>query len=243
MGIDMKPLAPILFLALIWPLCAQQAYTVAFSDENRPRLLKAEILNGRLAIRGYAGKDAVITTDGSPRDGRRLDIDPPFAITEQNNVLTLSGGTRKPANLVVQVPFRTSLQLRCTNCGEVQIEGIDGDIDVNTTNGGIRLIHVSGSVLAHSLNNGISAIIDRVDADKTMSFSSLNGSLDCTFPSNLKANVRMRTTNGKIHTDFDLRLGGGEAIRMDRGISGTINGGGPEIVFKAFNGSIYLRKQ
>lgn len=236
-------LALILFAAAIFPILAQQDYTVAFSDENRPRLLKAEILNGRIVVRGYGGKDAIITNESAPREPRRLDPDGAFSLTEQNNVLTLNGGVRKQANLTIQVPFKTSVQLRCTNCAELRIEGVEGDIDVNTVNGGIRLINVSGSVLAHSLNQGVTAIIDKVDPNKAMSFSSMNGSIDCTFPANLKANVRMRTTNGKIHTDFDLRLAGGEAIRMDRGISGTINGGGPEIAFKAFNGSIHVRKK
>jgi hypothetical protein len=53
----------------------------------------------------------------------------------------------------------------------------------------------------------------------------------------------MRTENGKIHTDYDIRLGGGTIMRTDRGIAGSIGGGGPEIVFKSFNGSIYIRKK
>ena len=234
---------PALFLIAAFPLIAQQDYTVAFSDDTRPRVLKANIVNGRITVRGYSGKDAIITNESMAREPRRLDTDGVFSLTEQNNVITLNGGVRKQANLTIQVPHRTSLQLRCTNCGELRVEGVEGDIDVNTVNGGIRLINVSGSVLAHSLNQSVTAIIDKVDPNKTMSFSSMNGSIDCTFPANLKANVRMRTTNGKINTDFDIRLAGGEAIRMDRGISGTINGGGPEILFKAFNGSIHIRKK
>jgi DUF4097 and DUF4098 domain-containing protein YvlB len=228
----------LLIVATILPALAQQDHTVAFSDDSRPRLMKLEVLNGRIVVRGYAGKDAIITNESSPRDAQSA-----FSVTEQNNVMTLNGGVHKNANLMIQVPFKTSMQIRCTNCSDLRVEGIEGDIDVNTVNGGIRLLNVSGSVLAHSLNQGVTAIIDKVDPNKAMSFSSMNGSLDCTFPANLKANVRMRTANGKIHTDFDVRLNGGEAIRMDRGISGTINGGGPEIVFKAFNGSIHIRKK
>jgi DUF4097 and DUF4098 domain-containing protein YvlB len=223
--------------ALLFIAClAQQDVTVPFPDEGRPRVIKAEIVNGRIRVKGYAGKDAIISSEDGK--GERS-----FSLTEQNNVITLNGGTRKTANLTIQVPHQTSLQLRCVNCGELQIEGVEGDIDVNTVNGGIRLTNVSGSVLAHSLNNNVTATIDRVDTSKAMSFSSMNGSIDCTFPANLKANVKMRTTNGKIDTDFEIRLAGGEAIRMDRGISGTINGGGPEVVFKAFNGSIRIRKK
>jgi DUF4097 and DUF4098 domain-containing protein YvlB len=224
-----------LFIAISIPLAAQ---TIAFSDDARPRLFKAEILNGRITVQAYAGKDAIITEENPTPDSKNN-----ISLTEQNNVITLSGGVRRNANLTIQVPRQTSLQLRCANCGELLVEGVEGDIDVNTVNGGIRLNNVSGSVLAHSLNNKITATIDGVDPGKAMSFSSLNGSIDCTFPASLKANVKMRTTNGKIYTDFEIRLAGGETIRMDRGISGTINGGGPEISFKAFNGSINIRRK
>ena len=228
----------LLFFVAALSLQAQQDLTIPFSDEGRPRLLKADVVNGRITVRGYAGKDAIVASESAGRDPDRS-----FSVTERNNVITLYGGHSRAANLAIQVPRQTSLQLRCVNCGELLVENIEGEIDVDTVNGGIRLINVSGSILAHSMNKSVTAIVDRVDPRKAMSFSSMNGSIDCTFPADLKANVKMRTTNGRIHTDFDLRLAGGEAIRMDRGISGTIGGGGPEILFKAFNGSITIRKK
>lgn len=219
---------------------AQESRTVTFSGgEGRPRILKADLLNGRITVLGHAGSEAIIRTEGGNRDSARL------SVTEQNNVVTVGGaGMTRSANLVIQVPRETSLQLRCTNCGELRVENVHGDIDVHSVNGGIRLVHVGGSILAYTLNQGITAVIDRLDPGKSNSFSSMNGTIDCTFPPDLKANVKLRTENGRIHTDFDLRLGGPAApIRTDRGINGTIGGGGPDLQFKAFNGSIYLRRK
>jgi hypothetical protein len=89
-----------------------------------------------------------------------------------------------------------------------------------------------------------------------MSFSSLNGTVDVTLPSDAKANVKMRTTNGEIWTDFDVktlpsakpiiddsrRNGGRYRIEMDRTVNGTINGGGPDFDFRTTNANIYIRK-
>jgi hypothetical protein len=228
----------ILLLAAATAAPAQET-KIEFPDEGRPRLLKTEILNGRITVRGYAGKEAIVQVSdtGSTRE-------PGFSITSQNNIITISGGLRRSANLTIQVPVETSLQLRCTNCGELRVENVKGEIDVNTTNGAIRLQNVSGSILAYTLNQGITAVIDQLDPSKPSSFSSMNGTIDCTFPAALKANVRLRTENGRINTDFDIRLSGGTVIRTDRGLSGTIGGpGGPDLQFKAFNGSIYLRKK
>jgi hypothetical protein len=99
------------------------------------------------------------------------------------------------------------------------------------------------------------ATLDRVDPSKPMSFSTLNGTIDVTLPADVRANVRMKTDNGDIYSDFDIKLGSSGAreveherggayhVRFDRGLRGTINGGGPEYQFTSFNGQIYIRKR
>lgn len=233
-------MALLLAVQLFTPSSLAQETKIEFPDEGRPRTLKAEILNGRITVRGYSGKEAIVQMSDSGPSSR----EPAFSITSQNNVITISGGMRRSANLTIQVPVETALQLRCTNCNELRVENVNGEIDVSTTNGAIRLMNVSGSILAYTLNQSITAVVDQLDSTKPSSFSSMNGTIDCTFPADLKANVRLRTENGRVHTDFDIRLTGGTVIRTDRGLAGSIGGtGGPDVHFKAFNGSIFLRKK
>ncbi|BDC51646.1 hypothetical protein F183_A39610 [Bryobacterales bacterium F-183] len=223
----------LLAIAATGIVAAAQERLIAFSDEARPRIVRVELLDGSLSIRGYEGKDVKVTSAALEKDR--------VQVTEANNTVSISGMNRGP--MVVQVPNQTSLVVRCVNCREAVVESVSGDLDINLLNGAIRLMNVSGSILAHSLNKSISAVITRLDPDKPSSFTSMNGTIDCTFPADLKADVKLRTENGKIHTDFDLQLEGGLPVRTDRGISGRIGGGGPELQMRAFNGSIYLRKK
>jgi DUF4097 and DUF4098 domain-containing protein YvlB len=96
----------------------------------------------------------------------------------------------------------------------------------------------------------------QVDAQKPMSFSSMNGTIDVTLPASLKANVKLKADNGEVYSDFDIATQAAPApvvedsrsqkgkyrVRLDRTVNGTINGGGAEIQFSNFNGSIYIRK-
>ena len=98
--------------------------------------------------------------------------------------------------------------------------------------------------------------MDRIDASKPMSFSTMNGDIDVTLPGNLKANVLMKTDNGDIYSDFEVKLSaptvtrsdtgrqpdGTYHLRLDHSLRGTIDGGGPEYQFNSFNGQIYIRK-
>jgi hypothetical protein len=248
--------------------------TVPFSDPSRPHTLNVGLINGGITVKGYDGKEAIIesrsSSDGEEREHRREH--PPrgaegmkritntamgLTAEEEDNVLTVGAHPGHNVNLVIQVPVNTSLKLSCINDGDIVVDRISGEIEVNNTNGGVKLTNVSGSVIAHALNQNVVAKLSQVTPNKSMSFSSLNGDIDVTFPADTKARVKLKTDNGEIYTDFDIRLdAGGQKpviedgranhgkyrVRVDHAMYGTINGGGPEFQFQTFNGNIYIRK-
>ena len=242
--------------------------TVPFSDAARPKTLKAHLLNGGITVRGYDGKDAIV--EARPESGRRrrpdrsdglrrIDIGGSgLAVEESDNVITV--GTRSMNDnieLTIQVPRNTSLKLSTVNGGNIIVENVNGDLDVNNTNGNATLTHISGSAIVHALNGKVLVSLDRISADKPMSFSSLNGDIDVTLPSDLKAKVKLKSDNGAVYSDFDIQLDasarnpivqdsksghGKYRVQFDRATYGAINGGGPEMQFTTFNGNIYIRK-
>ena len=143
-----------------------------------------------------------------------------------------------------------------TNDGNISVEGVDGDIVANNINGGVTLTNVSGAVVAHALNEDVKATITRF-AGKPMSFSSLNGTLDVTLPGDTKANLKLESDNGEVYSDFPVEMlapsinqtvqddrgkGGKYRLKIEKAMTGRINGGGPEITFKTFNGDIKLHR-
>src|SRR5262249_31176297 len=135
---------------------------------------------------------------------------------------------------------------------------VEGELELGNVNGAIELKDVSGAVVAHTVNGRVLADLKRVTADKPMAFTSLNGVVDVTMPPAIKANVKLRTDHGSAFTDFDLQMlpmantpqiedtrksrGGRYSIEVNKVIYGSVNGGGPEIEMRTFNGNIYLRK-
>lgn len=247
--------------------------SVNLSDPARPAFVKAGMVNGGITVKAYDGKEVIVEAHERNRErsgGSDLSTSNekgPHRITiattgltveEENNEVRVSTDSYARAiDLTIMVPTHTSLKLRAVNDGDITVTGVDGEIDVDDVNGAVTLNNISGSAVAHALNEHVHVTFVKVNPQKPMAFSSLNGDIDVTFPADVKANVSIRSDRGDVFSDFDVQLqatapkqevedgrqhGGKYRVKIDKTVRGTINGGGPEYQFTNFNGQIYIRK-
>lgn len=239
--------------------------SVPFSDASRPGVVKANLVNGSITVKGYDGKDVVVEAhvrtreSASPNGMKRIPMTATgLSVEEESNRVRISTDSyRRAIDLNIMVPYRTSLILSTVNEGGISVTGVEGEFDINDVNGPVTLTNISGSAVAHALNKRLLVTFNNVDPKKAMAFSSLNGDVDVTFPADLKANLTLSSDRGEVFSDFDVQLqpqapqqivedthgqGGRYRVRIDKIVHGTINGGGQEMQFKNFNGSIYIRK-
>ena len=189
-------------------------------NSTQPRKVDVNIMGGSITVKSYPGKEVIVEArnSGSGNRGRRENdpnaqgmrrIDVPaggLSVEEANNVVTVRMQRSHNGELMISVPADTSLTLR-TMHGEIAVEGVKGEMDVNSMNGKLTLTNVSGSVLANTMNGEMKVTMDSVNGNKPLSFSSMNGTIDVTLPADFKANVKLRTDHGEIYSDFDFKLG------------------------------------
>ncbi len=245
---------------------------VPLSDPSRPAVINASLLNGGITVTGYNGKEVIVEAKPRGHEGghesrnpradglRRLDSrGTGLSVEEQDNEVNIGvRAMNRTVDLLIQVPFNSSLKLKCLNDGNIQVDHVSGEIDANDLNGSVKLTNVAGAAVAHSLNEGVTVTFERITPGKSMSFSSLNGDIDVTLPADTKARVKMKSDNGEIYSDFDIRQEASPAaakvsesgrkdgkfhVQFEKAMYGSINGGGPEMQFTTFNGKIYLRKK
>lgn len=242
--------------------------TVPFTDPSRPGMLTVVLVEGGVTVKGVNRKDVLIVARpgadaghdsrrGNPEAAglRRLTPAAWFQVGERFNEMSISSHPTRHIDFEIQAPTRTHLKLITANGGDIVVEGIDGNMEINNPNGSIRLTGVSGSVVANTTNGNVLATLLRVTADKAMAFTSLKGSVDVTLPAAIRANLKLRSDNGDVYTDFDLSLrpaapsvqdaardGGRYRLSVNKSIYGSINGGGPDIELRTFNSNVYARK-
>ncbi len=274
--LSIKLIHIVLLMLLVYLLAFSLAQAQNQSEEIRIPLskpgqageLKVQLLNGSIIVRGYEGNEVIIRPSSDDDEdheeeeeetekGLRKIGSSSFGLeaVEENNRVhvepTFPNGTML---LEIQVPTNFSVKAQTVNNGRIRIENVRGEIEATNVNGDISLEKISGSAVANTVNGELTATFEEVTPDTPMSFTSLNGDIDVTFPASTKMLAKMKSANGEIYTDFDMELnqtnnretsnkGGVYRVRLDNQVSGKVNGGGPEMYFENHNGDIVIRKR
>jgi len=239
-----------------------------FSDPSRPGVLHVGLVRGSIIVRGGNTKEVIVVARGRAEERnpesragglRQLAQQPALDVTEENNRMEIGSpnwGGGRAADLEIEVPAHTDLKLSTVNEGDVEVDGVEGELEIGNVNGSITLTRVKGSVVAHTVNGAVHATILQVTAQQPMAFTSLNGTVEVSLPSTIKTNLKLRSDNGNVYTDFDLQMlpetsapvveesrrpGGRYQVKVNKVIHGAVNGGGPEIEVRTFNGDVYVR--
>lgn len=248
-------------------------FTVPLSDPSKRGTLKAHLNSGSITIKGTSRKDVLIrykvdeddegknhnksNTSDSKAGLKRISgggID--LEVTEhQNNVKAESGSWTKRMNLEIEIPSNFDLKVHTYNNGFVMVTNVQGAVELTNYNGKITALNITGSVIANTFNGEIKVTFDKVAENTPMSFTTYNGDVDLTFPSNYKASLKTKTEQGSIYSDFDVQFkstgpiqkkdtkGGVYKVVVDEWKQGDINGGGPEVTLRNYNGDIIVRKK
>lgn len=237
-----------------------ESFAVNLSNPGEPAVFE---LQGFLQIT-VVGEDrddmeftvnAVEDEDEPGRGLTRIGDTPGFIVEELNNVVKFEPNWGDgDYHVIARVPAETSLKLRTINSDDMRVSGVSGEHELSNVNANIYGDDISGSVSAETPNGEIRISLVEVTPDVPMAFSSVNGDVDITLPQNYQANARIDSGRGATYTDFEFEVeanpptietqqsGQGTRIEVKREIRGLLNGGGPLLQIKTFNGDVYLRQ-
>lgn len=246
----------------------KEQLTVALSSPGKPYKLVVGLLSGSIKVTGHSGDNMIINveveedrkpkkTDQKAAGLKRIGASSGYEINavEKNNEVTIHNNSMmRKVDLDIKVPVNGTLVLNTLNEGDIVVTNVKGELELNNVNGDIKVSGISGTAVANTVNGDITATFTNVTEGKPMAFSTFNGDVNLSFPGATKANLKMKTDQGEIFSDFEVAMdkssstpvktntGGAYKISKDAWVTGKINGGGAEVMVKSWSGDLYIRK-
>ena len=124
--------------------------------------------------------------------------------------------------------------------GDLDIDGIAGDVRASSINGRLSARELGGEVRLSTVNGKLDAVFGRLSAAKAVSLNSVNGALSLTLPSDSNAELKADTVHGAITNDFGLPVRRGEYVGRD--LAGQLGSGGTRIKLGNVNGRISIKR-
>lgn len=268
----MKHIIIIGFLALTLALNGQQKEVVVpFSEPSKAKTLDIQIFSGDIKIVGSSRADVLIKYKVEEKEEDHFPKKEDkskgmkkigggnfqFEIGERNNEVSVnSQNFMNSLSMEIEVPSDIDIDISKQIGQNISIENISGFINAESNVGNVTMKGIRGSVNASSSAGEIIVDFDRIDPEQAMTFNTITGNIELTFPGSHQADLKMRTEWGDIYSDMDIATkvmedktsksiakDGGMRIISNNWTYGSLNGGGPEMTLKTQMGSIYLRKK
>jgi hypothetical protein len=254
-------------------------HTLHFAGSGE-HTLEVRAVTGRITIEGYDGTDVEVLVDRSIE----ADSQPDREAADREVKLQTSDNAERIQLLVryqdqptcgepddrwkhwdrrrydvrydftIRVPKNTRLELCTVNDGNIVVSGTQGDFTIHTVNGRITLDDVSGSGEARTVNGRLTATFATAPRDASV-FKTINGDVVLEMPERLAADLRMKTFNGGLYTDFEVeplgepmnvsmhRQNGKFVYRSTGFTSVRAGGGGPELTLETMNGDVRVLRR
>jgi len=215
------------------------------------QLVQVKGVNGNINADGTSGDQVEVTAEKSGANADQVKIQ---VVTGGDGVVICAiypgSGSCSPSwhaghvrgddakvHFTVHMPKNLRFSGQNVN-GDVIAAGMGRFVHGETVNGSVQ-ISTSAWADAETVNGSIKARIGNADWSGTLSFKSVNGSVEVELPDDLSADVKFRSMNGQISSDFPITISGSFVGRSARG---RIGNGGRELLIETVNGSVQLKK-
>jgi DUF4097 and DUF4098 domain-containing protein YvlB len=160
-----------------------------------------------------------------------------------NGEVTVSGATAEvqasSGNGAVSVASSGGPVRASSGNGDIDVSEAGGEVTARSGNGDIRVTTSIGPVTANTGNGSIDARMASLSGTEDMSFRTGNGDIAVMLPASFEGEIDARLPNGRLESDFPLRVEG----RLDpRRLRATIGRGGRRVTIVSGSGGAEIRK-
>lgn len=235
---------------------------IALSSPGKPYSLELNLHSASVMMSPYNGREILVEVRDASRaatiDTAKKIFTSSYKIesSQLNNAVVITNtNSETKIVLTVKVPanLAATVKVNVKKIGDVTLENIRGNMEVNATTGSVKLLNVAGSAVLSTVTGSVSCSFASMESSTPMAFSTLHGEIRLQLPAATKANFRIRSAKAVLVTDFDIDFGAEKPRITTQGnkkrvilngpANGTVNGGGPGILLSNSTGNFFIDKK
>jgi hypothetical protein len=126
--------------------------------------------------------------------------------------------------------------------GQIDIDGVAGDIAASTVNGETRIKDASSNLKLNTVNGSITAEMNSLGNGQNVSLDAVNGELDLSLPEDTDAKFSVTTVNGEISSEFPS-LQARHEFPVGNNLKGRLGNGAGSVKVSTVNGTVNFLKR
>jgi len=258
---------------------AEKSYSLPLSKPGEPVSIDIEVYRGSITLVGYKGDTIEISAKSSTFSGKDKDLKKVknkmnknnssrstkglksvksqgmrLEIEERNNQVEISSEvSNQHVDLVIKVPQRSSVEVELYKGGDLNIDGVNGELELESYEGMIIANNISGPIVAETARTDIVVNFSDFAIKTPSSLTSHMGNVDITLAKKVAANVNVQTFQGEIFSGLDKdfvvvdeikknKKGKKQEIVLGGIMQSKVNGGGQDLSLTSYSGNLYIRK-
>ncbi len=139
---------------------------IPLSDPAKRATLKAGVKSGSITVKGTGRKDILVKyetidrkkKEPASKDGltRISSGTTDLEVSENSNAVKVSSSSwNNKINLIIEVPSGIDVKVSGYNGGDIVVDNIQGEVEIENYNGEITATNISGTVVASTYNGDI----------------------------------------------------------------------------------------
>jgi hypothetical protein len=205
--------------------------------------------NGGVRVMGGARTDTLVRARVVATADTQADADAllkQVQVSTEGGKVTASGPERAPGpgrrgwhvSFEVWTPSKADVSARTTN-GGISIADVSGTVGFEAVNGGVTLSRVAGNVRGTTVNGGVNVELAGARWEGTgLDARTTNGGVRVKVPDGYSCQLTVATVNGGVRADFPLTVQG----RLDKRIEVPLGSGGAPVRISTTNGGVHLTR-
>lgn len=246
----------LLSLVLIAPACGGDFHDRSVSESvehtvalNPQGSFRIENPRGLIRVETWDRPEVLIKADkyaGSRQtlEDVRIEIkgegDRVQVVTHLPEVFGFLGGSGGSVDYRITLPATVQLEAKTVN-GQVEVEGVIGNLRVSTVNGSVTATDVEGEVRASTVNGRVEVSHRSLPAEAHHEYSCINGTVRVYLPESAAGRFHLDWVNGSVDSDFPLDLKSRRPGRQK--VDTQLGEGQNDFQFSTVNGTIRILKR